>query len=222
MSEVYRCVFCQAVLATAQGLRSHLTQSKLCRKRMDASYQSSDVASSTLTFQPVDQYRSLDAAINDMEPDWAGTLPTPHLDHPGTEGAIPLEGQPGRASQKRPAVTIEEVEDEDTPGSRTQRWIEDYPMPAGSVYGSCMSIFEKYRQKQREEGLPPWAPFQDMEEWETARWIMLSGISQERMKSLLNLEKVGDPTLRVPRIDTDPDQSCRAVVPEYENIAQRN
>lgn len=182
MSEIHRCVFCQAIFATTQGLRSHLTQSKPCRKKMDASHQPSNVAISTLTFLPADEYQSLDAAINVMEP------------NPGADGATLSEGQPSRTSQKRPAVTIEEVEDEDAPG--TQKWIEDYPAPAGSMYGSCMSIFEKYREQQRQEGLPPWAPFQDMEEWETARWIMLSGISQERMKSLLNLEKVGDPTLR--------------------------
>lgn len=152
-----------------------------------------------LTFLPATEYQSLSAAIDDMEPGWASTQPTRHPDHPGTNGATPSE-EPSRASQKRPAVTIEEVEDEDAPG--TQRWIEDYPTPAGSMYGSCMSIFEKYREQQRKEGLPPCAPFQDMEEWETARWIMLSGISQERMKAFLNLEKVGDPFLKVTQVLT--------------------
>lgn len=182
MSEVHRCAFCEGFFATAKALRSHLAQSKSCRKRMDASYQLPNVVASTLTFLQADEYQSLDAAMNDM-------------DYPGAYGVTLPEGQPSRTSQKRPAVTIEEVEDEDAPG--TQQWIEDYPMPAGSVYGSCISIFEKYREEQRQEGLAPWAPFQDMEEWETARWIMMSGISQEKMKSLLSLEKVRDPTAKV-------------------------
>lgn len=94
-----------------------------------------------------------------------------------------------QASSKRPAAMMEEVEDEDAPG--THRWIEDYPEPAGSAYGKCTSIFEKHREKQKEAGQAPWVPFRNEDEWEMARWLMTSGVSQEKINNFLRLEKVG-------------------------------
>ena len=81
-------------------------------------------------------------------------------------------------------VEIEEVFDEDEEGSR---WVEDFPTAAGATKGQCESTFQKHRTAQQAAGDAPWAPFESEKEWELARWLMTSGVSQKKMDSFLQL-----------------------------------
>ncbi|GLB45368.1 hypothetical protein LshimejAT787_2200310 [Lyophyllum shimeji] len=94
----------------------------------------------------------------------------------------PQDQPPPSDPLQRRAVEVEEVLDEDSPD---HRWVEDYPGPAGSVYGRSQGTFEKYREKQEERGDPPWYPFESEAEWELARWLMTSGVSQSKIDSFL-------------------------------------
>ncbi|KAJ7845019.1 hypothetical protein B0H14DRAFT_2182041, partial [Mycena olivaceomarginata] len=39
--------------------------------------------------------------------------------------------------------------------------------------------FEKLRDKQKNKGHAPWEPFESEDEWELARWLMTSGLSNK-------------------------------------------
>ncbi|KAF8799293.1 hypothetical protein BYT27DRAFT_7040688, partial [Phlegmacium glaucopus] len=59
----------------------------------------------------------------------------------------------------------------------------------------------------------PWAPFESEDEWELARWLMTSGVSQTKIDSFLKLNKIkhgADPAFHnarslLQRIDSLPD-----------------
>ncbi|KAJ7754280.1 hypothetical protein B0H14DRAFT_2635460 [Mycena olivaceomarginata] len=87
---------------------------------------------------------------------------------------------------KRPRATLEEVEDED------DRWVQDFPegLKAGAVIDECNSQFEKLRRTQKTERQEPWYPFQNEDEWEMARWLMTSGLSQGKIDQYLKLKSV--------------------------------
>ena len=104
--------------------------------------------------------------------------PTAQLDPPCD--TTPSQG-------RRRGVEIEEVEDED---DSDFRWVANYPLPAGSVKGECRTSFEKQRDRQKAEECAPWAPFESQKEWELARWLMTSGVSQKKMDTFLKLESV--------------------------------
>ncbi|KAF8874920.1 hypothetical protein BD779DRAFT_1678483 [Infundibulicybe gibba] len=104
----------------------------------------------------------------------------------------------GRAPRQ---VMIEEIEDEayhrnDEP-SEGRRWVEDFPTPTGSIVEGIISEalptkFEEIRLRKNQSGEAPWAPFSDQDEWELARWLMKSGISQTEREKFLGLKKVRD------------------------------
>lgn len=81
---------------------------------------------------------------------------------------------------------MEEVEDEDA------RWVQDFPdkVQAGAAFGPCETQFEECRRQQKGEGHEPWYPFQSEEEWELARWLMTSGLSQSKTDDFLKLKSV--------------------------------
>ncbi|KAJ3718126.1 hypothetical protein DFJ43DRAFT_1005854 [Lentinula guzmanii] len=90
-----------------------------------------------------------------------------------------------------PAATVEEIEDDPT---SDYVYAMSYPGPAGMPLNDHCSPtqFEAIRQKQTEKALPPWTPFQSEKEWELARWLMSSGISQQRIDEFCKLEVVQD------------------------------
>jgi len=69
-------------------------------------------------------------------------------------------------------------------------WIEDFPGPAGSILAPCTSTFHNQRERQKEAGHAPWHPFERKEEWELAKWLMTSGVSQTKMNEFLKLDVV--------------------------------
>ncbi|KAJ7718055.1 hypothetical protein B0H16DRAFT_1678191 [Mycena metata] len=148
------CPYCSIQRPTAQGLRSHIGQSQVCRERRYNVYaeQSDDSESS--------------ASASDS-------------DH----GDPPAESNPRKRTH---AATVEEVEDED------DRYVQDFPTDqnAGQVLAECETYFETLRNKQVEEGHPPWHPFASEEEWELARWLITSGLSQKKTDEYLKLKAV--------------------------------
>ncbi|KAJ7463128.1 hypothetical protein B0H11DRAFT_2159912 [Mycena galericulata] len=200
----HACPYCSAVPTTEQGLRSHLGQSPLCREKQFNAYllesdgesdaagadDSDSVASGDAEMTAPDEYTGADSNLEDEEGDDRDE-PETYLDPPPNEMPLPSSNStvpepPAANPRKRPRATVEEVEDEDA------RWVQDFPddMEAGVPLGTCQTYFEKLREQQKEGGHAPWYPFESEDEWELARWLMTSGLSQKKMDEYLKLKSV--------------------------------
>lgn len=177
MPRIFRCTFCGKTPPTIQGLRSHLSQRKPCRDAMRRRLAAKDQSRSATPEQQSemdDQHTELDsdAMIIDHELDV-------EEENPGQAAA---NGEPNcQPENRRP--TVEDVDDED---DNTDRWIEDYPRPAGIPIRPAQTYFEELREDQKEHGKNPWAPFTDQEEWELAQWLMLN-VGQNATDKFLKL-----------------------------------
>ena len=89
-------------------------------------------------------------------------------------------------------VRVEDVDDEEAVGTppRDGRWAETFPTPAGTIKGRGLPSFERHRRTQEAEGDLPWAPFESKDDWELARWLVKSGVSQNKMNEFLKLGMV--------------------------------
>ncbi|EIM79626.1 uncharacterized protein STEHIDRAFT_69183 [Stereum hirsutum FP-91666 SS1] len=113
------------------------------------------------------------------------------FDPPRMPTPTPLEPEAanGRPSSKRRRVEIEEVASDDTvfvetfPSESAGAWVEEK---------SGRTPFELHRDAQRAKGLPPWAPYDSLEDWELASWLIKSGVSQSRIDSFFKLRKIKD------------------------------
>lgn len=98
---------------------------------------------------------------------------------------------------KRARVSLEEVPDEgDSPPqlSRSQFTSVDFD-GAGAVASDVEkkeSVFQQYKQEKEIRGEEAWSPFKSHAEWQLARWLMLSGISQGDIDSFAKLPIVSD------------------------------
>ena len=50
--------------------------------------------------------------------------------------------------------------------------------------------FKQHFELQRNAGDAPWTPFESEGEWELARWLMMSGVSQRQINVFLKLNKI--------------------------------
>ncbi|KAF7333704.1 hypothetical protein MVEN_02326700 [Mycena venus] len=191
MSPTFPCEYCSARLSTLQGLRSHVRQSLACTQKQNDDGLSSD-ESDTAESPPqqgadggaMDLDRpEMDGAGDFVEEDNTDQNADPPHDAPSPEArALPGGTSPG----KRPRATVEEVADED------ERWEQDFPedLAAGDILDECKTQFEKLQHKQKTAGRQPWHPFESEDEWELARWLMTSGLSQSKIDEHLKLKVV--------------------------------
>ena len=178
----YQCEFCFEVKWTAQGLRSHIAQSPVCLEKLTAlstpaensdndDKMHSDKEDIPMVIADTHNISEISDDFSDIDVDILGDLPVPQS---------PVQ------AQKRYPVEMEEVEDAD------DRWVQDYPGPAGTTKGGCKTTFQLHHEAQKATGDKPWAPFESEKEWELARWLMTSGISQKKIDSFLKLETVSN------------------------------
>lgn len=82
---------------------------------------------------------------------------------------------------------------------RRRRWVQDYPLKAGSVIEENLAYtkYEAFRDEQKKAGKAPWDPWADLDDWELARWMMDAAVSQTKLDEFLKLGKVrtAHPTL---------------------------
>ncbi|KAJ7062668.1 hypothetical protein C8F01DRAFT_985774 [Mycena amicta] len=114
----------------------------------------------------------------------------PRADPPNDIASDPPCGEKHRAS-------VEEVRDEDDPeetpvGHEDDPFGEEFPerYQAGVTHGSCKSKFKQLRDSQRAKKLEPWNPFENLDEWELARWMMTAGLSQSKIDEFLKLKVI--------------------------------
>jgi hypothetical protein len=63
---------------------------------------------------------------------------------------------------------VEEVEDE---YDVWHRFVRSYPGQVATTLGQAESLFEAIKRSQEEQGLDPWGPFADGEEWQLVKWL---------------------------------------------------
>ncbi|KZP20961.1 hypothetical protein FIBSPDRAFT_1021562 [Athelia psychrophila] len=182
----YPCNFCSRVLPSSQGLHSHIAQSKDHQEQLRALENELDNNSADDDSQPGLPSPSAYYGSSHYDSDEAPpNLPSPDHDTFGFE-----DDEPEPVSKR---ARVEEVEDEQAPPILGREpFVEPYPeeKEAGKIYGRARTNFEEIRVKQQSEGKEPWAPFESEAEWEVARWMMRSGISQRETESFLKLEKI--------------------------------
>ncbi|KAG2031754.1 hypothetical protein BDR03DRAFT_840265, partial [Suillus americanus] len=64
--------------------------------------------------------------------------------------------------------------------------------------------FERYRTYQEEEGEDPWSPFEDVEEWDLAQWLV-KNLGQTRTDEFLKLP------IHVDKLPHGPGWTCKKV-----------
>lgn len=102
----------------------------------------------------------------------------------------PEAGGPTRSTLRYPRVWVEEVADSgDFP--RHTRIVDVHPtagVPLGPT--TFKTVWENRREAESKAGNPPWMSFESEEEWDLARFLMKSGLSQEKINELLQLKIV--------------------------------
>lgn len=93
-------------------------------------------------------------------------------------------------SSRYPRVWVEEVADSgDFP---THTWVLDVHPTTGQPLESSTfkTAWEKRQELESKAGNPPWMSFESEEEWDFAKFLMKSGLSQEKINELLQLKIV--------------------------------
>lgn len=80
-----------------------------------------------------------------------------------------------------------------------QHFVEPHPVLCMPLK-PCTTAFAEMRAKQLAAGKDPWAPFEDMGQWELAEWAMKSGMTQAALDAFLRLSKVRRSSLLLVRL----------------------
>ena len=179
MAAKFLCGYCQAVsVPTRKGLRSHVTQNPFCRAARARQAQLNIAAGNVLPPEPAlvpgeDVNTDPHVEVDDTYAD----IPTP----PPSSAARDAQSNPHR-------VTVEEVEDIEPGGLPRRPWLGEYPDPTvGNVLRQAKTFFEDIHERKSVTGQSNFAPFANREEWELARFLMRSGLSQEAIQDYLTL-----------------------------------
>ena len=127
----------------------------------------------------------------------------------------PISHDDRTSPSNTPAAPIDQrarVEDvDDNEDNSCERWIEDFPQPVGVPIRPAKSYFETVRDNQKQHGEEPWAPFQDIEEWELAQFLMLN-LGQNAMDKYLKLPIVSDLFILNHRIKANQTMTLRPII----------
>lgn len=177
MAPVFVCFNCSASKPTLQGLRSHISQRQACREAFAARFQLQATTPASPSSAPIDL-----AAEHQ-------NLPDNSYDTPLVSPQIPDAQDSPEPPSKR--ARVEEVEDIE-PGGLPKRPFRRFDTTAGQTYGEGRTLYERMQEEREREGLGenPWEPFENQQEWELARWLLSSGLSQSDIDKYLKLEIV--------------------------------
>lgn len=177
----FNCPSCDHPCNSRRGLSVHIAKTALCFNVIMAQ---SKLSSARLTRST----RHRHPPSNTPPPTATGDLPSPDIPHNEIPDH-PAEGPPPPA-RRHPPVTIEDVEDEEPPYAAPKVVIDHYPH-AGSTYpGEYLTSWEAKLATDRNANTPPWSPFTSTDDWDVAKWLTTSGVSQSEMNKFLKLMKV--------------------------------
>lgn len=166
--EEYRCRYCGFKTKTSARLSSHIFQSSTCLDKIVADN------------QPTADLRKRDRSPTPGDSGY----PDDQQDDEPLYSSL-LKGQP---STKRARVEVEE----DIP-IKMANVFDEFEPPAGEPRPNppdTSNSFERFQASQQASGNEPWAPFSSIEDWDYARWITNSGLSQREIDNMLRLDLV--------------------------------
>lgn len=98
---------------------------------------------------------------------------------------------PRRSAPPVPSSPLQPLPQPPTSSPDRPSFQTEHPsQPAGSAFHRYLTPFEALRAKQNLDAQPPWHPFRSQAEWEFARWILKSGITQRDTDKLLKSQMV--------------------------------
>lgn len=197
------CPHCLKELSTEQGLAAHMSHRRPCRLAEEAArgHRQMDAAGrEPLLMGGVINNRAEDNSIDhsaqrfgNMDIDFEDL---PYRRAPGGDDANPSGSAtgPGIGMGNRHRVTVEDEPEADVEhgGLPRKAWVEDFPVSAGAglSYGVAPTLFERLHTEQQAQGVQACNPFEDLGEWDLARWLMTSGLTQSSIDSYLKLNIV--------------------------------
>ncbi|KAJ7506471.1 Zn-finger domain-containing protein [Mycena galericulata] len=201
----FRCPYCHTTKSTDAGISRHIAQKPAChnawQKSLGAAVSVAREESEEPEEEPLAETpRAASPAffsrevVDEEDEEFEGLddfVPPPRrADSPGPEPPAASVPQSRRA-------TVEEVLDEDDPRNLS-RFIESFPgeedFPGHETFvdanaetlGRGETVFERMFEEQTAEGLGPYSPFLDGEEWDLASWLS-KNVSQSATDSYLKL-----------------------------------
>jgi len=166
------------------GLKVHISLTQACREAMDRQMEMSaspepmvSEPSSADTNQPgLVHSKPIDGGLTD-DFDLPPFIPSPRRDRSP-------EPEPVESDRQSKRARVEEVEDEEV----YPRYAQDFPI-SPELLGMGQTLFEVICEDQQNKGQAPWAPFEDQEDWELARWLA-QNVTQTAAKEFLKMKGV--------------------------------
>lgn len=98
----------------------------------------------------------------------------------------------------------------------TTRYVNEFPDLAGVAKAEANTKFERIRKEQEQEGVEPWAPFVDEDEWELARWLA-QNVGQKQADNFLKLPMVRNLRFLVLSLTHGIPKTQKRIQPSYNN-----
>ena len=196
MPSAHYCAYCKARIPTVDGIAKHYARKKACGKKyyeqiahsaitvwddeLESNLPENDALSTSSSLAAAadgaDQFENDTLEAINVEDEPADFQP------PQTCSLSPDDLDTSEPKSKR--ARVEEVEDEDAP--KVGRYTEDYPRQAADILGQTETKFEHLHSDQASQGIDPYSPFTDSEEWELVRWLM-KNVGQNKTDDFLKL-----------------------------------
>ncbi|KIJ08909.1 hypothetical protein PAXINDRAFT_17990 [Paxillus involutus ATCC 200175] len=164
---MHRCNFCLRTFPTSKAVSLHISGNPTCKQCMQSAQE-----------EPM----QIPAQEDPQQPDVPGPAFLEREDQYGGDDqgndanftyGLPFNAEVERGGDEMGGANrqprVEEVEDE---YDIWQRFVHSYPGQIASTLGQAETLFETIRRSQEDEGLDPWGPFADGEEWELVKWLI--------------------------------------------------
>ncbi|KIK15871.1 hypothetical protein PISMIDRAFT_16209 [Pisolithus microcarpus 441] len=189
----HRCDYCLKPISTLAGVKRHIAQSAACQQQWNR------VLEHTASTASVDDHQ-----IGDEMDNAPGIVSDQYDESDGNDsGRDNLDIQEGPLVQQlqsyaepeplnppsRHASVGDDVEDEPA-SANGGRFVEQYTGAAAHILGSWPTVFEDMENAENTSGGSQWAPFQNEEEWELARFLM-KNVGQTKIDDFLKLSLSG-------------------------------
>ncbi|KAJ6533437.1 Zn-finger domain-containing protein [Mycena vulgaris] len=224
----FRCPYCSKGVPTRAGVKHHIAKSRACHRE----WQKTLAGDTSFTVDHEEAELRVDEAEDEPVPRTPSPVPSDDDDDDPmgvadtfVPSAQEVPEEPGPAPPRSRRATVEEVMDEDDP-QNFARFVEPYEdeksgrPPAGRPLRRGETLFQHMRARQEAAGATKFAPFQDGDEWDLARWLS-KNVSQTATDEYLELPTTKKANLsfhnnraflkKVDQLPTGPDWKCRIV-----------
>ena len=173
-----RCQFCGKPFETLRAVNHHISLSKPCHKKWMKEVLRKEEPSPS----PKRQKLVPDSLVHDDDEMEGEHESLDNGADPGDDFVLPSPPSPPRKA------TVEDVEDEGEtyPRTKSDRFVESYPGPAGEGLRKSKTRYEAWFENQEREGKNSWDPFASEEEWALTMWL-LKNVGQKSTDQFLKL-----------------------------------